>query len=97
MSEQMMSKAVKALERIGMVLGGLYVNQHADDDQGAKALRLRRCGFGNTEIAELLGTTANTINVALHSQKKKAGAKGSARKGYKKDGAKKPARRMPRR
>lgn len=63
-----------AIERISKVLGALYASQMGDLDQGLKAERLSRCGFLNTEIADLLGTSPNTINVALHktrNQKKK--------------------------
>jgi DNA-binding CsgD family transcriptional regulator len=34
---------------------------------------LAKVGFGATRIAELLGTTANTVNVALTNAKKKKG------------------------
>ena len=83
MSDKVMSRAASALERMGMVLGALYVDQFKNEDQGAKALRLKRCGFGNAEIADILGTTTNTINVALSIQKKK-GRKKTTRRSSKK-------------
>ena len=76
MKEQDDLGVVKALERIGLVLGGLYADKLGDLDLGAKAKKLNCCGFTNTEIAKLLGTTPNNINVALHrhrrSSKKKS-------------------------
>jgi DNA-binding NarL/FixJ family response regulator len=71
MSDKAMSRAASALERIGMVLGALYAAQLKNEDQGSKAVRLKSCGFANADIAEILGTTKNTINVALSIQKRK--------------------------
>jgi DNA-binding NarL/FixJ family response regulator len=70
MSTSELSAAVKAIERIGKVLGALYASHLSDLDQRLKAERLNRCGFSNTEIADILGTSANTINVALHLARK---------------------------
>lgn len=60
-----------AFDRISKVLGALYAAHLGDIDQGLKATRLSRCGFSNTEIADLLGTSANTISVALHKSRRK--------------------------
>ncbi len=60
-----------AMERISMVLGALYASQMGDLDQSLKAEQLSRCGFLNTEIADLLGTSPNTVNVALHKVRTK--------------------------
>lgn len=70
MSENETKRIAEALERIGRVLGVLYASHLGDLDQSIKAERLNRCGFSNTEIADLLGTTPNTINVALHKVRK---------------------------
>jgi hypothetical protein len=59
-----------AMERISMVLGALYASQMGDLEQGLKAERLSRCGYANTEIADLLGMTTNAVNVALHRARK---------------------------
>jgi DNA-binding NarL/FixJ family response regulator len=64
-------KLSTAMERISMVLGALYASQLGDLDQSLKAERLSRCGFSNREIADLLGTSPNTINVALHKMRRK--------------------------
>ena len=84
MSNDANERLVLALERISKVLGALYASQMGDLDQGLKAERLSRCGFLNTEIADLLGTSSNTINVALHKtrkqQKKKKGKVGRSKK-----------------
>lgn len=79
MSDKAMSHAASALERIGMVLGAMYAAQLKNEDQGKKAVRLKSCGFDNADIAEILATTTNTINVALSIQKKK-GREKTARK-----------------
>ena len=73
-------RLVLAIERISKILGALYASQMGELDQGLKAERLSRCGFLNTEIADLRGTSSNTINVALHKtrrQKKKGRATSS--------------------
>jgi len=80
MSNDANERLALALERISKVLGALYASQMGDLDQGLKAERLSRCGFLNTEIADLMGTSSNTINVALHKtrrQKKKRKAASS--------------------
>ena len=37
---------------------------------------LSKAGFGNARIAELLGTTPSTVNVALHRDKARSAKKG---------------------
>jgi CRP-like cAMP-binding protein len=69
-SENETKRIAEALERIGRVLGALYASHLGDLDQSIKAERLSRCRFANTEIADLLGTSANTVNVALHKLRK---------------------------
>ena len=39
--------------------------------QGETIRELNKSGFGPSRIAELLGTTANTVNVTLQKAKKK--------------------------
>jgi DNA-directed RNA polymerase specialized sigma24 family protein len=39
--------------------------------QSEAILELSRAGFGPSRIAELLGTTANTVNVTIQKAKKK--------------------------
>jgi hypothetical protein len=47
----------------------------------ADAIReLSKSGFGPTRIAELLGTTAGTVNVTLAKTKKSTAKKASAKK-----------------
>jgi len=70
MNDTEVKRGVEALEKIGRVLGALYASHLGDMEQGLKAQRLNRCGFSNTEIADLLGTTSNTVNVALHKVRK---------------------------
>lgn len=40
--------------------------------QGEAIQELNKAGFGPTRIAELLGTTPNTVNVTIQKAKKKA-------------------------
>lgn len=61
-----LERAVSALERIALTLAAIHATSLAGIDQGEKARRLSAMGFTNTQIANALGTTSNTINVALH-------------------------------
>jgi DNA-binding NarL/FixJ family response regulator len=60
-----------AMDRIVRLLAGVLLKDIEGGEQKLKVARLKSCGFGNTEIADMLGTTANTINVAVHSLRKK--------------------------
>ncbi len=82
MNDDSDNRLIVAMERISMVLGALYATHMGDLDQKLKADRLSRCGFSNTEIADLLATTPNTINVALHAvrRKKRRTKRGRSRK-----------------
>lgn len=66
MNNDQSSRAVDGLERIGMVLGALFASHLGDIGQELKAERLSRCGFTNSQIADILGTTTNAVNVGLH-------------------------------
>ncbi len=57
---------VEAIDRLTRVLGVLSVHYLGDAELSLKAGHLNRCGFSNTEIANILGSTRNSINVALH-------------------------------
>ncbi len=83
MNEKQVDRAVEALNRIGMVLGALYASHLGELGQELKALRLSRCGFGNAEIADILGTTANAINVGLHRVRKGKSKSAPRKKGPK--------------
>ncbi len=65
-------RSAEALERIAKILAGILLKDIEEGDQKQKIKRLRQCGFENTEIAEMLGTTRNTVGVAVHSLKKRA-------------------------
>lgn len=50
----------------------LSIQLRRQTESQAQAIEeLSRAGFGPTRIAELLGTTANTVNVAISNAKKK--------------------------
>jgi hypothetical protein len=66
MNEQESLPFTRALERIGMILGAIYAASLGEGDQKEKARRLRYCGFSNTEIAKLIGSTPGAVAVALH-------------------------------
>ena len=70
---------VKTLERIAMVLGALFASNLGEVEQNIKIERLRRCGFTNMQIASILGTTANTVNVALHRTRRRPRRKNRAK------------------
>ncbi|MDD2763734.1 MAG: hypothetical protein PHE83_07155 [Opitutaceae bacterium] len=74
---------MKAIDRLSKILGILYVHQLGDAELSTKADHLSRCGFSNTEIAELLGSTANSINVALHRARHQKSAKRTKQKSKK--------------
>ena len=63
-------RSEEALERIAKILAGLLLKDIEEGDQKQKIKRLKQCGFENTEIAKMLGTTSNTVGVAVHSLKK---------------------------
>lgn len=52
----------------------LAIQLRRDTESQAEAIdEMNRAGFGPSRIAELLGTTPNTVNVALSSAKKRTG------------------------
>ncbi len=67
-----LDRATAALERIAMTLAAICVDQLKDEDQPAKARRLSHLGFSNLQIADALGTTPNSINVALHKARRRS-------------------------
>jgi DNA-directed RNA polymerase specialized sigma24 family protein len=54
---------VQPLEKIARVLALLLVK---GEPQADKIKALSAAGFGNAEIADLLGLTRNAVNIALH-------------------------------
>lgn len=62
-------------------LGAILLRRQASTQTEA-VLELSKAGFGPSRIAELLGTTPNTVNQAIQGAKKftKAPAKGAAAK-----------------
>ena len=61
------------LDRISRVLAGLLLKDLQETDQSKKIACLKGCGFSNPEIAALLGTTPNTVGVAVHKLKRSRG------------------------
>jgi DNA-binding NarL/FixJ family response regulator len=68
-----------ALERISRILAGMLLKDVQDSEQIQKIARLKECGFQNAEIARMLGTTSNTVGVAVHSLRSKKRGKGKRR------------------
>jgi DNA-binding NarL/FixJ family response regulator len=64
------TKIAESLDRIAKILAGLLLRDIEEGEQTTKIYRLKGCGFSNTEIAEILQTTPNTVGVALHSLRK---------------------------
>jgi DNA-binding NarL/FixJ family response regulator len=75
MPEASIDRIATAVERATKLMAGILLKDLEDGNQNIKIARLKSCGFKNTEIAEMLGTTANVVNVAVHSLKKKKGGK----------------------
>ena len=75
MQNQNETEIVAALNRISKILAGLLLNNIEKAEQGVKIKRLKGCGFSNTEIAEMLHTTPNSVGVAVHALKKKKSRK----------------------
>ncbi len=70
---------VETLDRISMVLGAVFSSNLGDIGQDLKAERLSRCGFTSAQIASILGTTVNAVNVGLHRARRRGGT-GARRK-----------------
>ncbi len=69
METKVLDHIAKSLDRIAKILAGLLLKDIEEADQIRKIMRLKRCGFQNTEIADMLRTTANTVAVQLHEAK----------------------------
>ena len=52
--------------------------RRSSGSQSEAAVEMSKAGFGPTRIAELLGTTSNTVNQALNDAKKKKSKKGGS-------------------
>ena len=60
------------MEPIEEVVRLLAIQLRRETESQAQAIEeLSRAGFGPTRIAELLGTTPNTVNVAISNAKKR--------------------------
>ena len=84
--ENNIDEVVGALNRIARILAGLLLKDIEEGDQIKKVARLKMCGLSHAEIAQMLGTTANTIKSQSHALKRKAGrqrkgSKQTARRG----------------
>ncbi len=66
MPAEPVERIADTLDRIARLLAGIFVKGIEEEDQKTQIARLKGCGFGNSEIAEMLGTTANVVNVAVH-------------------------------
>lgn len=71
-----MTQANEVNERVERLLGLLLVQQMKGSTQAEKAKQLSVAGFSNTEIADLLQTSAKVITQRLHEARrgKKPGA-----------------------
>lgn len=90
MTDKTIERATKALERMALVLAALYGDRLENMTLGKKAERLSRLGFSNAQIADALGTTENSINVARVTHRKKSKqTKRSKKKANRRNGGKK--------
>jgi len=62
-------------ERIINLLALLLLHQMKTAPLGEKAAQLRRAGFSNVEIADLLGTTAASVGQAIYESGSRRGSK----------------------
>jgi CRP-like cAMP-binding protein len=65
------------LAKLDSLLRVVTVSATKGMKQGEQIALLDRVGFTPKEIADLLGTTRNTVNVALSNLRKKRGSQGS--------------------
>ncbi|MEI2722672.1 MAG: hypothetical protein V9H26_03750 [Verrucomicrobiota bacterium] len=71
MEQESLKEIASSLKQISKILAGLFLRDSEELDQGKKILRLRGCGFSNAEIAEMLHTTALTVQVTASKLKAK--------------------------
>ena len=71
MPDAALDKIAEAVERIAKLMAGDLLKEIDGEKQHVKISRLKGCGFKNTEIADMLGTTPNVVNVAVHGLRKK--------------------------
>jgi hypothetical protein len=65
------------VEPIEEVVRLLAIQLRREADSQAQAIEeMSKAGFGPTRIAELLGTTPNTVNVAISNAKKRRRGRG---------------------
>jgi hypothetical protein len=64
MTDVSLQQAVKALDRIAMILAALYAERLEGKTLGEKAGRLQPLGFSNAQIAHVLGSTEGAVQVA---------------------------------
>jgi hypothetical protein len=68
---------VKSMDRQEELVRLLAIQiRRASGSQAEAVVEMSKAGFGPTRIAELLGTTANTVNQALSDAKKRKAKKG---------------------
>ena len=68
------------LEKLDQLLRVLTISVTSGLKQKEQIALLDRAGFQPKDIADLLGTTGNTVNVALNAQRKVDGNKPKRRK-----------------
>ncbi|MGH6804498.1 MAG: hypothetical protein ACREC3_14200 [Methyloceanibacter sp.] len=68
---------MEGLERVERLLAMILLHDLTDAPQSLRAVALSRAGFGNAEIAEMLGTTSNVIAQQLYH------ARGTGQRGAK--------------
>ena len=87
MDETSLTEIATSLSRISKILAGLLMKDIEELEQGKKIMRLRSCGFGNKEIAEMLNTTPLTVQVTISkfkATKKRPGTRKEKKKAPKK-------------
>ena len=74
-----LERIADSVDRIARLMAGLLLKDLDGAEQNRKIARLKVCGLGNVEIAEMLGTTPGSVKVAAHHLKQRKTGKRSRR------------------
>lgn len=85
MTDEQIERTIVHLERISMVLGALFASHLGEIGKELKAERLSQCGFTNSQVAGILGTTTNAVKVGLHRVRSGKSKSGPRKKGPKRN------------
>jgi len=67
----MIEKNYEIIRRLDAIIKLLTIDVMKDKTQKEKIILLNDAGFGPKQISEIIGTSSNTVNVALSNLRKK--------------------------